>query len=102
MGFLKLVNVFDPNILVIGKFPENLVWGRHLCVLLRFRDYSSPSATPASVGLRKDMRHTLFAVGSKGLCIKRVLSKRASSVPKGPGEGFTTNEGARNGNYPVA
>jgi hypothetical protein len=45
-----------------------------------------------SVGLRKDIRHTLFAVGSKGLCIKRVLSKQASSVPGGFEEGFTTTK----------
>jgi hypothetical protein len=29
-GFVKFVNVFDPNVLVIGEFPENLVRGRHL------------------------------------------------------------------------
>jgi hypothetical protein len=29
-GFLKFVNVFDPDKLVIGQLPENLIGGRHL------------------------------------------------------------------------
>jgi hypothetical protein len=29
-SLLKFFNVFDPNILVIRKFAENLVGGRHL------------------------------------------------------------------------
>jgi hypothetical protein len=29
-GFLKFVDVFDPDKLVIGELPENLIRGRHL------------------------------------------------------------------------
>ena len=29
-SFLKFVNIFEPNKLVIGEFSENLVGGRHI------------------------------------------------------------------------
>jgi hypothetical protein len=34
-GFLKFVDVFDPDKLVIRQFSENLVGGRHLQFLTR-------------------------------------------------------------------
>src|ERR1700733_8977035 len=68
-GFLKFLNVFNPNKSVIRKFFEDLI----RCLHGRFdpRDlFYKPSTTYFSLPVRGKKLHTMFPVGLAGSCIK--------------------------------
>ena len=68
-GFLKFLNVFNPNKSVIRKFFEDLIW----CLHGRFgpRDlFFINQHNTFNLPVRGQKRHTMFPVGPAGSCIK--------------------------------